>query len=339
VARPLPPTLFELSHPFDAKTARRQRAAIVAAAKAGGRCLVDVDGAVPLEARVLASLIKTLREVRETEGTMVLAAARPEALETLRLTGLDKVFKVVSPEQARRAARPPADVAPAPKPRRSGTRPRFAAAIGLMVAFSALSGGGVAAEEPSASDLVAHVVQANPSLRSYEARVHVDVHMQSFPFLAPRLDGTTYFKRPDNFEVVFDQVPSYAKGFERLYSDIGDPTSWPRRFNMSVVGDKTVDGHRDLIVRLVQKVRGMIDHQDVEIDPVTWHVDAMEWHYYNGGVISMTQEFADLGGASVLSSQHASIRIPHIRAVAEAHYTDYRTNVAIADSVFTKAAR
>jgi hypothetical protein len=186
---------------------------------------------------------------------------------------------------------------------------------------------------------VARVIDANPSLRSYQARVHVDVQMQSFPFLAPQLEGTTYFKRPNNFEVVFDRVPSYAKGFERLYADIGDPSSWERRFNLSVVGDRTVNGHRDVVIRLVQKVRGMIDHQDVAIDASTWHVDEMAWHYYTGGVISMTQAFQDVGGSSVLLSQHATIRIPHVRAVADARYTDYHTNVAIDDAVFAKSGR
>ena len=65
----------------------------------------------------------------------------------------------------------------------------------------------------------------------------------------------------------------------------------------------------------------------------------MEWHYYNGGVISMTQEFTTLNGLNVLSTQHASIRIPHVHATAVASYSDYKTNVAIDDSVFTKAAK
>ena len=47
-----------------------------------------------------------------------------------------------------------------------------------------------------------------------------------------------------------------------MYSDIGDPTSWARRFDLSIVGRREVAGHSDLVMRLVQKVRGMIDHQD-----------------------------------------------------------------------------
>jgi len=202
------------------------------------------------------------------------------------------------------------------------------------------SGGQAAAQETlSPSQIVQHVIEANPSLRSYQARVHVDVRMTSFPFIAPHLDGATYFKRPNNYEVVFERVPSYAKGFDRLYSDIGDPSNWDRRFTMAVVGGRDVNGHHDVVLRLVQRVRGMIDHQDVAVDPANWRVDAMEWHYYNGGTIAMTQTFGSVGGFDVLTGQHVSIAIPHVRAVAEGRYFDYHTNVAIDDAVFTKAGK
>jgi predicted small secreted protein len=161
--------------------------------------------------------------------------------------------------------------------------------------------------------------------------------LKSFPYFAQHLYGTTYFKRPDNFEVVFDRVPSYAKGFEKLYSDIGDPTNWHKRFQIVRAGERIVDGHRDIVLRLTLVQRGMIDHEYVMVDPVKWHIDQMEWSYYNGGLISMTQDFRQEGEFMILAAQHATIRIPHISAAAEASYRDYHTNVAIDDAVFTKA--
>ena len=62
----------------------------------------------------------------------------------------------------------------------------------------------------------------------------------------------------------------------------------------------------------------------------------MEWHYYNGGVISMTQDYQSVNGFNVLKAQHATIRIPYIHASAEGRYDGYRTNVAIDDAVFTR---
>jgi len=80
----------------------------------------------------------------------------------------------------------------------------------------------------------------------------------------------------------------------------------------------------------------MIDHENVLVDPAAWQIDAMEYHYNNGGTIVMTQKYREEGPFVVLASQTATIDIPHISATAYASYTDYHTNVAVDDSVFTK---
>ncbi len=55
----------------------------------------------------------------------------------------------------------------------------------------------------------------------------------------------------------------------------------------------------------------------------------MEWYYTSGGKITMTQQYRTQGLYSVLSSQHATIHIPHVRAVADASYGTYETNVPV----------
>ena len=215
-------------------------------------------------------------------------------------------------------------------------RLRLRSVLAAVAVCASLAATRATAGEASPHEIVRNVVAQNAAIQSYQAQVSVDFHMRNFPYVSQHLDGTTYFKRPDSFEVVFERVPAYAKGFERIYSDIGDPLNWERRFDMSLVGEHEVQGHRDILVRLVQKVRGMIDHEDVAIDPATWRVDSMEWHYYNGGVIAMSQEFETVGRYAVLAKQHATIRIPFVHASADATYRDYRTNVAIDDSVFTR---
>jgi hypothetical protein len=51
-----------------------------------------------------------------------------------------------------------------------------------------------------AHEVISRMIERNPLLYSYRARVHVTLRMLNVPFLAPHLDGTTYFKRPDNYE-------------------------------------------------------------------------------------------------------------------------------------------
>jgi hypothetical protein len=162
------------------------------------------------------------------------------------------------------------------------------------------------------------------------------MHMTSFPWYSPRLEGATYFKRPNNYEVVFRSVPFWAKGFDKLYTDAGDPGSWERRFTVEVTGEAVVAGKRDIELRMVQRVRGQIDHETIDVDPQKWVVDRVEYDYYNGGKIVLDQTFTDHDGYSLIAEQHVDIRLPAVKAVGSAEYRDYRTNVAVDDSVFTK---
>ncbi len=126
--------------------------------------------------------------------------------------------------------------------------------------------------------------------------MHVDLRMTSFPFIRQHLDGTTYYKRPSNYEVVFDKVPPLAKGFDKMFADVGDPSSWEKRFVVTYEGERDYNGRKDIELRLVQRVRGMIDHETVLVDPATWSIDSIRYDYYNGGHITMTQTFREVGG-------------------------------------------
>jgi anti-anti-sigma regulatory factor len=305
---------------------------------------IDIDGLTELDTPVLSLLISLLRTARNSGASIVLQARRTPILEALNLTALDKIFTIEAPQGAceapQGACKAPETTSQAKpamsRPPRAGRLGRRVVAVLVGGLLGLLAGSASAAPEPAPEEIVANIVAQNAQMRSYQAAVCVDVHLRSFPYLSQHLDGTTYFKRPDFYEVVFVSVPQYAKGFDKLYSDIGDPTDWSRRFVLTMSGEKEFEGHRDVVMRLVQKVRGMIDHEDVAIDPVAWRIDEMEWHYYNGGVIAMSQEFQSVGGFTVLAKQHATIHIPFVHAAADATYDDYRTNVAIDDAVFTR---
>jgi anti-anti-sigma regulatory factor len=323
---------FTLSSPSSEAT-RALRSEVARSIAAGERnIVVDLDGLSDLETPVVSTLISILRDAHQVGTGVTLRVERPRLLDALHLTALDKLFAIAPPASL-------AVAAPAVPPR-SNRRSRsrlVAALVGVLVGV--LVSRASAASEPAPGDVVSSIIAQNSAMRSYCAHVGVDVRLRSFPYVSQKLAGTTYFKRPDNYEVIFDSVPSYAKGFDKIYSDIGDPTSWARRFDMSIVGRRNVAGHSDLVMRLVQKVRGMIDHEDVAIDPVAWHIDEMNWYYYNGGDIAMSQEYETVGGFAVLAKQHATIHIPFVHAAADATYDDYRTNVAIDDSVFTHENR
>jgi anti-anti-sigma factor len=75
---------------------------VVASAAAGVRSLtIELDEVGVLDSAVISTLIKILRDVRAHGSAVSLSARRKSLLDTLRVTALDKVFKIVTPgEQA-----------------------------------------------------------------------------------------------------------------------------------------------------------------------------------------------------------------------------------------------
>lgn len=294
------------------------------------RVAITLEGE-QLPATTVSAMISGLRRIREHGGAIRVDAASPALRDALALTGLDRVFAY------------PLEPGDVPAVRRSrSSRPPIArvAVAAFALLWSALAFAPTVAQsdaEPDPAAMLARVAARNPALSSYQGRLHVDVRLISFPFLRQHLDGTTYYKRPANYEVVFDRVPGFAKGFEKLYTDLGDPSSWEKRFSITYVGEKAYEGHIDRVLRMVQRVRGMIDHETVLLDPANDTIEQIRYDYYNGGQITMTQRFHDFGGSMLLTNQDAEIAIPHIRAVANGTFTDYKTNVAIDDAVFVKA--
>ncbi len=188
-----------------------------------------------------------------------------------------------------------------------------------------------------AQSVIDRMIARNPSLLSFQTRVHVDLHMLNFPYLAQTLEGTLYFKRPDKYEVVFDSVPAYMSGFSRLLDNIGDPDAWQRDQNIFLIGTRTIGGKPLLWLRLTAKIHDdNLDHADAYIDPRSYELVRMEWHYTNGGTIVMTQSYRSEFGFVLLAAQHATVDIPRVRAVGDATYGAYQTNIDVDDHVFTE---
>ncbi len=206
---------------------------------------------------------------------------------------------------------------------------------GIAVAALAATLGSAPSALTPAAPLDAHTIltrmsERNPTLKSYRARVHVDIRMYSFPFLAPKLDGTSYFKRPDFYEVVFDRMPSYARSFQRMFNDVGNPGRWEKEQNITVEGSSWLGTRSVIVLRMTKKIHSdILDHTLAYIDPADYSLVQMEWFYTNGGKITMSQQYRMQGIYSVLSTQHATISIPYVHAAADSTYGEYETNVPV----------
>ena len=187
----------------------------------------------------------------------------------------------------------------------------------------------------TAQDVIARMEARNAGLQSYTVRVHVRMHT-AIPLYNPSLDGTTYYKRPDSFAVVFDRVPGYMKSFQKLFDDVGDPTGWAADWNARLAGAVQIDGRSLIELVLTKKVYSdQVKDTLVYVDPNTYELIEMQWRYTNGQAITMTQSYQDEGGFSLVTHQHVDGN-RRIHATGDADYEVYHTNVAIDNAVFAK---
>ena len=150
----------------------------------------------------------------------------------------------------------------------------------LAAVLGATPAGAGALSPPDAHAVIERMAARNPSIKSYQARVHVDIRLLSFPFLAPKLDGTSYFKRPDLYVVVFDRMPTYARSFGRLFNDVGNPLAWERDQNITLDGTTVLGGREMLVLRLTKKIHSdILDHTLAYVDALSYTLTQMEWYY------------------------------------------------------------
>jgi hypothetical protein len=152
----------------------------------------------------------------------------------------------------------------------------------------------------------------------YSARVDLRVKLHTFPFLGVAVHGTSSFRRPGFYHYHLDNLPRAAAKFDDLNYDLGDPTSWPERFEIAMAPQSTEDAP---VLRLVPKRPGLVSWLDIETDAKRARILKATWNRNDGGTIVLTQTYTLVGDADVVTGQRAVIDIPHMRAEVSATYT------------------
>ncbi len=190
-----------------------------------------------------------------------------------------------------------------------------------------------------ASAVIARMLARNAGLTSYTARVHVNAR-PSIPLCRLRTDGTAYYKRPGSFAVALNPISglcaSSLRAIQKLSTDVGDPTAWEKDSNIKLAGVQPLDGHPMIVLVLTKKIYSdQIKDTTVYVDPATYELIEMDWHYTNGDSIVMKQYYGIEGGFSVVVRQHFEGR-RRIGFTGDSTYDSYQTNVAVNDAVFTQ---
>ena len=180
------------------------------------------------------------------------------------------------------------------------------------------------------SALYKRMVALNGNVSSYEADVHLDVALRTFPFLSPSLDGNVYYKRPNKQAVVFNTVPALASQFKKVFPRIDPPAEWNSLYTVASLGD----ANGQTTFRLLPKKGGRVEHLDVKVDDATATPRAYTWTYKDGGFVTFVQSYTMENGDYLVQKQSGHVELPAYKADVVSNFSNYRLNVAVADSVF-----
>jgi hypothetical protein len=153
----------------------------------------------------------------------------------------------------------------------------------------------------------------------YSAHLELHAKLRSFPFIGLTVHGTSSYRKPGLYHYQLENLPRIAAKFDDLHYDLGDPTSWSQRYEIALAPESTEDAP---ILRLTPKKPGLVMYLDIETDAKHARMLKATWKRHDGGTIVLTQTYTALGSADVVTQQHATIDIPHMRAEVTATYTD-----------------
>lgn len=200
-----------------------------------------------------------------------------------------------------------------------------------LFAFAALCVGTAAPHPANAgADMLARMAALNPKLHAYEASIHVDIALHTFPYISPSLDGTYYHKEPSKDKIAFNTVPAIAKQFDKIYPHVESPSRWKKIYRITNQGD---DGSQTTF-KLVPIVRGRIDHITVTVDDKTATISKMQWNYNDGGFATLNQEFTQIAGNLVAKSQTGHVEVPNYKADMTSSFSNFKLNPKLSDSIF-----
>ena len=176
----------------------------------------------------------------------------------------------------------------------------------------------------------------NPTISTYEAPLSIHFRERTFPFIGATLNGAAYYEKSGKFAVKFPSVPAAMSSFPKAYGSMMNVAGWPALYALAGGAPRSA-ADRDIALRLTPRDPASdLVLGSIYVDPAAWTIDEMDWSFKHMQC-SITQTFRPLGEALVLGTQHATIRVPFARVEVTTQVGVYKTNVAIAPTIFDDA--
>ena len=213
-----------------------------------------------------------------------------------------------------------------------------AAALGLAATLAATPSPQPSPVSPStAADVLRRVEQSLNAVKSYQVPVTIRGNVKvSFLSVPVGMDGSEYFRAPDQSAMHINNAPSVARGFENTMNSMGTPQTWEATYDIVLKGTAQHGRHQMYVLVGTPKHPANVKSVTMWVSEKTFSVDSVAFSYNNGATLTLVLSHRNHSPYHLPTSIAVDAEFPQYRGQATIQYGTYQINVPIADSVFEK---
>jgi hypothetical protein len=183
---------------------------------------------------------------------------------------------------------------------------------------------------PATMALLQRATNPNPALKSYTASAQLSALLHEIIPIHKTFTGTVYYLRPTR-KIEFQGVPGALSRFRDLTSTT--PTYEQATAQYAIT--PLTDNGKVSTYSLVPKNTGSrVKNVVLIIGDRTALVHSAAWHYTNGGTLTWSQKYENVGEFRVPARANISARFPGYSVDGTLTFTNYQPNAAVPPSVF-----
>ena len=206
---------------------------------------------------------------------------------------------------------------------------RILAALLVGAALVSLRCGAPAAEVASL-DLLRRATDPNPGLNSYTASAQLSATLHVVLAVKKSFNGTVYYLKPKR-KIEFVNVPSELAQFKNL---VTATPSFDEAMTEYTIAPLTDDGAESTYSLVPKKAGGRVKSVTVRVNDQAALIDRATWSYVNGGTLSFTESYTNVGTYRLPSTADIEARFPGYSVDGTITFFNYAPNAPVLPSIF-----
>jgi hypothetical protein len=197
---------------------------------------------------------------------------------------------------------------------------RYALCLTLMAATG----------KTASMDLFARATNPNPTLNSYTASAQLSALMHAVIPIHKTFNGTVWYLRP-NRKIEFENVPGALSRFRDLATTT---LTYQQAMEQYAITPLTDDETISTYSCVPKKTGGRVKNVVVSIGDDTALVNGVQWNYTNGGKLTFSQTYMNVGNYRLPAKANISAHFPGYSVDGTITFSKYQPNAVVSPSVF-----